>query len=129
MGLQPGCHLPWRVIHLKRHRTKSQHKADNSSTSAAAPVVYVPDPNLSRTPTTRKKPGKKRRVQLRKRLEAAETAKLENAEKHTRKNRERKIKRRQKNRDMKAAAEGGAAGGGTAGGGTADDGDVAMARY
>lgn len=43
-------------------------------------------------------------MQLRKRLEAAETAKQEDAEKRTRKNRERKIKRRQKNRDMKAAA-------------------------
>ena len=56
-------------------------------------------------------------MQLRKRLEAAETAKQEDAEKRNRKNRERKIKRRQKNRDMKAAAAGG----------TADGGDVAMA--
>ena len=109
-GSQPGCHLPWRVIHLKRQSTRLPRTSE-------APAVYVTDPDLSRTPKSHKRPGKKRRVQLRKRLTAAETAKQEEAEKRNRKNRERKIKRRQKNRETKAAATGG----------SAEAGDVAMA--
>lgn len=71
--------------------------------SVSTPAVYVTDPPI-RSPKSRKKPGKKRRVQLRKRVTAAETAKEADAEKRNRKNRERKIKRRQKAREMKAAA-------------------------
>ncbi|KAJ5773082.1 hypothetical protein N7457_007978 [Penicillium paradoxum] len=77
----PGCHLPWRVIHLKRHQTKTP-------------------------PCTQQSSCKKRRVQLRKRTAAAEAAKVSEAEKRTRKNRERKLKRRQKAREQKAAAAG-----------------------
>lgn len=62
------------------------------------------DPATRTNPKSRKKPGKKRRVQLRKRNVAAVEAKQSEAEKRNRKNRERKIKRRQKARDMKAAA-------------------------
>lgn len=69
----------------------------------STPAVYVTDTPI-RSPKSRKKPGKKRRVQLRKRVTAAETAKEADAEKRNRKNRERKIKRRQKAREMKAAA-------------------------
>lgn len=57
----------------------------------------------SKSPKTRKKPGKKRRVQLRKRVDAAKIARETEAEKRNRKNRERKIKRRQKAREQKAA--------------------------
>jgi len=57
----------------------------------------------TKSPLTRKKPGKKRRVQLRKKAEAARIAQENEAEKRTRKNRERKIKRRQKAREEKAA--------------------------
>ncbi|KAB8219411.1 hypothetical protein BDV33DRAFT_109558 [Aspergillus novoparasiticus] len=91
----PGCHLPWRVIHWKRHQTKLPRE---DTTTA----VFIAEPQI-RDPKSRKKPGKKRRLQLRKRLAVAERAKETEAEKRNRKNRERKIKRRQKAREMKAA--------------------------
>ncbi|KAJ5226072.1 hypothetical protein N7468_007297 [Penicillium chermesinum] len=97
----PGCNLPWRVIHLKRHQTKLPPK------STDVPVYVVEGALPSKSPKTRKKPGKKRRVQLRKRQAAAIAAQVEEAEKRTRKNRERKMKRRQKAREQKAAAGGG----------------------
>ncbi|KAJ5594942.1 uncharacterized protein N7459_001150 [Penicillium hispanicum] len=100
----PGCHLPWRVIHLKRHQTKLPPKSKD------VPVYVVEGALPAKSPKTRKKPGKKRRVQLRKKVAAAEAAKETEAEKRNRKNRERKIKRRQKAREEKAAAA--AAGGG-----------------
>ncbi|KKK17726.1 hypothetical protein ARAM_005982 [Aspergillus rambellii] len=96
----PGCHLPWRVIHLKRGQTKLPPR-DAKDTSSTA-TVYVMDPP-ERIPTSRKKPGKKRRIQLRKRVVAAERAKETEAEKRNRKNREKKLKRRQKAREAKAA--------------------------
>ncbi|KAL5358481.1 hypothetical protein BJX96DRAFT_173478 [Aspergillus floccosus] len=96
----PGCDLPWRVVHLKRHQTKLPRSAANDT---AASAVYVVEPT-DREPKSRKKPGKKRRLQLRKRVSAAEEAKQKEAEKRNRKNRERKIKRRQKAREQKAAA-------------------------
>ncbi|OOQ83500.1 hypothetical protein PEBR_34366 [Penicillium brasilianum] len=105
----PGCDLPWRVIHLKRHQTKLPPSSKN------IPVYVVEGAPVSKSPTTRKKPGKKRRVQLRKKVAAAVAAKESEAEKRTRKNRERKIKRRQKAREQKAAAAG-----------AAGDGDVSM---
>ncbi|RMJ24363.1 hypothetical protein PHISP_04764 [Aspergillus sp. HF37] len=93
----PGCHLPWRVIHLKRENTKLA--------PGAADAVYVLDrpAEADAEPKSRRKPGKKRRVQLRKRGAIAERAKESEAEKRNRKNRERKVKRRQKAREMKAA--------------------------
>ncbi|KAJ5835850.1 hypothetical protein N7447_001876 [Penicillium robsamsonii] len=96
----PGCHLPWRVIHLKRHQTKMPRPANS------LPVYVVEGVPVSKSPLTRKKPGKKRRVQLRKRVAAAQAAKENEAEKRTRKNRDRKLKRRQKAREQKAAAAG-----------------------
>ncbi|KAJ5383615.1 hypothetical protein N7517_001526 [Penicillium concentricum] len=96
----PGCHLPWRVIHLKRHQTKMPRPVNS------LPVYVVEGAPVSKSPLTRKKPGKKRRVQLRKRVAAAQAAKENEAEKRTRKNRDRKLKRRQKAREQKAAAAG-----------------------
>ncbi|KAJ6049747.1 hypothetical protein N7499_011664 [Penicillium canescens] len=96
----PGCHLPWRVIHLKRHQTKLPRPA------GSAPVYVVEGAPVSKSPLTRKKPGKKRRVQLRKRVIAAQAAKETEAEKRNRKNHARKLKRRQKAREQKAAAAG-----------------------
>ncbi|KAJ5648773.1 hypothetical protein N7490_005145 [Penicillium lividum] len=96
----PGCHLPWRVIHLKRHQTKLPQKDKDVS------IYVIEGEPPSKSPKTRKKPGKKRRVLLRKRETAALVAKEEDQAKRTRKNRERKIKRRQKARDEKAAAMG-----------------------
>ncbi|OJJ86178.1 DUF2011 domain-containing protein [Aspergillus glaucus CBS 516.65] len=97
----PGCHLPWRIIHLKRQHTKLPK---DPAAPTPATTVYTTDPPTTRTPKSHKKPGKKRRIQLRKRVTAAETAKLADSEKRNRKNRERKIKRRQKAREQKAAA-------------------------
>lgn len=90
----PGCHLPWRIIQLKRQDTKIPSKD----------VYMVDQPGRTTSPKTRKKPGKKRRIQLRKKVAAANAAKETEAEKRNRKNREKKIKRRQKAREMKAAA-------------------------
>ncbi|PYH75237.1 DUF2011 domain-containing protein [Aspergillus vadensis CBS 113365] len=94
----PGCHLPWRVVTLKSEKK-----------SKGAAVTCAKDP-AERAPTSLKKPGKKRRIQLRKRVSAAEERKkkeeekkLLEAEKRNRKNREKKIKRRQKAREEKAA--------------------------
>lgn len=92
----PGCHLPWRVIHIpsSQDRTRdapsSETKTDTRGDSGAA--------------KKKKKPGKKRRIILRKRLAAAELAKKAEAEKRHKKNRERRIKRRQRDKERKAAA-------------------------
>ncbi|KAJ6008493.1 hypothetical protein N7540_012469 [Penicillium herquei] len=108
----PGCHLPWRVISLKRHQTKMPPK---NKDVPVLPVYVIEGALPSKSPKTRKKPGKKRRLILRKRAAAVEVAKEADAEKRTRKNRERKLKRRQKAREEKAAAA------------AAAGGDVAMA--
>ncbi|GKZ93627.1 hypothetical protein CBS63078_6760 [Aspergillus niger] len=113
----PGCHLPWRVVTLKSEKK-----------GKGAAVTCAKDP-AERAPTSLKKPGKKRRIQLRKRVSAAderkkkeEEKKLLEAEKRNRKNREKKIKRRQKAREEKAAkaAAAAAAGGGEAPAGQMD---------
>lgn len=92
----PGCHYPWRVMHLKR---------ENAKLPPGEKAVYLVDPPVKMEAKSRRKPGKKRRIQLRKREIAAEQAKETDAEKRNRKNRERKIKRRQKAREMKAAGQ------------------------
>ncbi|KAJ5669822.1 hypothetical protein N7462_010892 [Penicillium macrosclerotiorum] len=94
----PGCNLAWRIIHLKRHQTKLPPASQDM------PIYIVQGELASKSPTTRKKPGKKRRIQLRKKVAIAQAAKESEAEKRNRKNRERKIKRRQKAREQKAAA-------------------------
>ncbi|KAL2870320.1 DUF2011 domain-containing protein [Aspergillus lucknowensis] len=95
----PGCHLPWRVIRLKREHTKLPLGEKSMSSTA---TTYVTE-SAERISLSRKKPGKKRRIQLRKRAVIAERAKETEAEKRNRKNREKKIKRRQKAREQKAA--------------------------
>lgn len=101
----PGCYLPWRVIHLKRQHTKLPPASADPTAVATICITNPP----TRDPKSRKKPGKKRRIQLRKRKKAAEEEKQREAEKRNRKNRERKIKRRQKARELKAAAAAAAA--------------------
>lgn len=94
---QPGCHLPWRVIHLDSSKTKLPKPS-------ADPTVYVVNQQpISKTPKSRKKPGKKRRIVLRKRAAAEKAKKEAEAEKRTRRNREKKIKRRQRERERKVA--------------------------
>ncbi|KAL2811500.1 hypothetical protein BJX63DRAFT_275366 [Aspergillus granulosus] len=100
----PGCDLPWRVIRLKREHTKLPREEKGTKPST---ITCVPQ-SAERLPLSRKKPGKKRRIQLRKRAVVAERAKETEAEKRNRKNREKKIKRRQKAREQKAAAAAGA---------------------
>lgn len=87
---------------LKRHETKLPRSSGETSSAA----VYIVEP-ADRVPKSHKKPGKKRRLQLRKRVAAAERAKETEAEKRNRKNRERKLKRRQKARELKAATAAG----------------------
>lgn len=84
------------MTRLKRHQTKLPPK------STDIPVYLVEDAPSTKSPLTRKKPGKKRRVQLRKKVQAAKVSQENEAEKRNRKNRERKIKRRQKAREEKA---------------------------
>jgi hypothetical protein len=110
----PGCHLPWRVTHLKL----SNMKVPNSSSKTTAALPSTKEPAEAKK--NKSKPGKKRRVILRKRaVAAAALAGMTDAEKRNKKNREKKIKRRQKERDRKAAlalpAENTAGGGATAG--------------
>ncbi|KAI9046229.1 DUF2011 domain-containing protein [Aspergillus affinis] len=93
----PGCHLPWRVIRLNRQHTKLPKESNDAN------IIAYNAESDTKTPKSHKKPGKKRRLQLRKRVKAAEQAKESEAEKRNRKNRERKIKRRQKAREIKAA--------------------------
>ncbi|KAL3465949.1 hypothetical protein BJX64DRAFT_33449 [Aspergillus heterothallicus] len=102
----PGCDLPWRVIRLKREHTKLPPGEKGTK------ITCVPE-SVERTPLSRKKPGKKRRIQLRKRAVVAERARETEAEKRNRKNREKKIKRRQKAREQKAAAAAGVGYGGS----------------
>ncbi|KDB24334.1 hypothetical protein H109_03779 [Trichophyton interdigitale MR816] len=87
----PGCHLPWRVVHIPGPKVKSVSSATPSTKSESS---------LSK----KKKPGKKRRIALRKRVVIKKMAEETEKEKRNRKNRERKVKRRQKEREKKAAA-------------------------
>ncbi|KAL1986595.1 hypothetical protein VTN96DRAFT_6173 [Rasamsonia emersonii] len=103
-GTWPGCHLPWRVIHLKPSNVKLP-RAPTGSSSATSLVPADSQQSKSR----KKKPGKKRRIMLRKRAAAAEAAKRAEAEKRHQRNREKKIKRRQRERERKAAAAAAAA--------------------
>lgn len=80
-------------------------KRENAKLPPGEKAVYLVDPPVKMEAKSRRKPGKKRRIQLRKREIAAEQAKETDAEKRNRKNRERKIKRRQKAREMKAAGQ------------------------
>ncbi|KAK2865165.1 hypothetical protein FQN49_003850 [Arthroderma sp. PD_2] len=107
----PGCHLPWRVVHLPAPNVKPTNKFP----------AKKPAESLSK----RKKPGKKRRIALRKNVTSKQAAEEAEKEKRNRKNRERKIKRRQKERDKKAAARA-ASGDGPPANATADPDDMAV---
>ncbi|PYI24850.1 hypothetical protein BO99DRAFT_374101 [Aspergillus violaceofuscus CBS 115571] len=114
----PGCYLPWKVVHLKSEKkAKGAKSAGDIDTQPTICVVEPPE----RVSLSSKKPGKKRRIQLRKRRSAKDEAKKRQeeeeqrkAEKRNRKNREQKLKRRQKAREQKAAAAAAAAAAGTA---------------
>jgi hypothetical protein len=85
----PGCHLPWRVFHLK----PNDHRV---------PKPMPPTLSISTSEEKKKsKPGKKRRIILRSRAAAAG---MTDAEKRNKKNREKKIRKRQKERERKAAS-------------------------
>ncbi|KAL4885653.1 hypothetical protein BJY04DRAFT_137062 [Aspergillus karnatakaensis] len=118
----PGCFLPWKVTRLKREHVKLPKEEKGTGLPAAAITCVVETPE--RVPLSRKKPGKKRRIQLRKRAAVAERAKETEAEKRNRKNREKKIKRRQKAREQKAAAAANGGGGDGDAGAMDVDGEV-----
>ncbi|OKL56340.1 hypothetical protein UA08_08373 [Talaromyces atroroseus] len=88
----PGCHLPWRVMHLKQEHSRVR-----------GAVGIVEDQEKIKS----KKPGKKRRIILRTRAAAlaaaAATANMTEAEKRNKKNREKKVRKRQRERERKAA--------------------------
>ncbi|TPR04771.1 hypothetical protein CAN33_0031400 [Aspergillus niger] len=69
LRIRPGCHLPWRVVTLKSEKK-----------GKGAAVTCAKDP-AERAPTSLKKPGKKRRIQLRKRVSAADERKKKEEEK------------------------------------------------
>ncbi|OAT05854.1 hypothetical protein BDBG_02179 [Blastomyces gilchristii SLH14081] len=96
----PGCHLSWRVIHLQTtpSKTKSKVPSDSSQTKG----VTLLNPLTTKAPKSRKKPGKKRRIVLRRRLAATRTAEAAEREKRMRRNREKKIKKRLKEKEKKA---------------------------
>ncbi|KAK2796915.1 hypothetical protein FQN50_009374 [Emmonsiellopsis sp. PD_5] len=107
----PGCHLPWRVIHLKPGPSKKKSSSSRPSNETSISLI---NPSLdAKIPKSRKKPGKKRRIVLRQRLAASKAAEEADREKRTRRNREKKIKKRQKEREKKAALREGESGAGS----------------
>ncbi|KAK2761619.1 hypothetical protein FQN54_001447 [Arachnomyces sp. PD_36] len=105
----PGCHLPWRVTHIKATpstTTKPKPKSKPSSTASPTPKQLLFKNKDVAASLKRKNLGKKRRIILRKALAAQEAAKEADQEKRTRRNREKKIKRRQREREKKATAAG-----------------------
>ncbi|KAI5306689.1 hypothetical protein KEM56_007632 [Ascosphaera pollenicola] len=106
---KPGCHLSWRVIHLKPSTARSKKKQSNPTTLASLASdpdskQYLENPLLKpHVPKSRNKPGKKRRIVLRQRALAKKQAEEADRDKRTARNREKKLKRRQKEREKKAA--------------------------
>jgi Fungal protein of unknown function (DUF2011) len=100
----PGCHLPWRVMHLK-----PEHKILRRTAGTAENTKIIVTAAAEKTKS--KKPGKKRRIILRTRAAAiaaaataaAATANMTEAEKRNKKNREKKVRKRQREREKKAA--------------------------
>lgn len=92
----PGCHLPWRVIHIPSSQDRTRDVSSGTKPDTRD--------DGGTTKKKKKKPGKKRRIILRKRLAAAELVKKAEAEKRHEKNREKRIKRRQREKERKAAA-------------------------
>lgn len=110
---KPGCHLPWRVTHVKATtpgRQKQKQKQKQKPPTAQKRSLLE---NKDIASCLKKKNlGKKRRIILRKALAAQEAAKDADQEKRARRNREKKVKRKQKEKEKKAAAAAAAAGGG-----------------
>ncbi|KAK2732465.1 hypothetical protein FQN57_002631 [Myotisia sp. PD_48] len=91
-----GSRFPLRVIHLPASKLKpSAVTGSSSSGKTASSTVPL---SLSK----RRKPGKKKRIALRKGLVAKQTAEEADKNKRIQRNREKKLKRRQKAKDAKA---------------------------
>ncbi|KLJ12626.1 hypothetical protein EMPG_12356 [Blastomyces silverae] len=97
----PGCHLPWRVIHLQTISSKNKSKVPSDSSQTKGVTLLNPL-TVTKVPKSRKKPGKKRRIVLRRRLAATRTAEAAEREKRTKRNREKQIKKRLKEKQKKA---------------------------
>ncbi|PGH09138.1 hypothetical protein GX51_00892 [Blastomyces parvus] len=97
----PGCYLSWRVTHLQT--TPRENKSNVPSDSSQTEGVTLLNPlAVTKAPKSRKKPGKKRRIILRRRLAATRTAEAAEREKRTRRNREKKIKKKLREKEKKA---------------------------
>lgn len=98
--------MSWRVIHVNRSNKiqKANLSQPDQGSDLCSQIVDLSAQSQSThvVSKSRKRPGKKRRVILRKRTTAAAVAKITDAEKRNKKNRENKIRRRQKKRDQKA---------------------------
>ncbi|OJD19519.1 hypothetical protein AJ78_00490 [Emergomyces pasteurianus Ep9510] len=101
-GIWPGCHLPWRVIHLKTASSSKDKSKKSPDSSQPAGVILTNSLGVIKVPKSRNKPGKKRRIVLRQRQAAARTAEEADREKRARRNREKKIKKRQREKQRKA---------------------------
>ncbi|EEH47525.2 uncharacterized protein PADG_03609 [Paracoccidioides brasiliensis Pb18] len=103
-GPWPGCHLPWRVIHLKTIApSRKKDKGLSDPAQAANATLINMSSAVEKVPKSKKKPGKRRRIAIRRRLATAKIAEEADREKRARRNREKKIKRRQKEKEKKAA--------------------------
>lgn len=123
LRLQPGCHLPWRVMHIKTADTGNQNQKQNQNPSRTQKKSLLENKDIASC-LKKKNLGKKRRIILRKALTAQEAAKEADQEKRTRRNREKKVKRRQREREKKAAAATSGASGSPGAGADAEMGGV-----
>ncbi|OAX82273.1 hypothetical protein ACJ72_03380 [Emergomyces africanus] len=102
-GIWPGCHLPWRVIHLKTVSSSKEKPKKSADPSKMTSATLTNPLAVMKVPKSRNKPGKKRRIILRQRLAVAKTAEVADREKRARRNREKKIKKRLRGKERKAA--------------------------
>ncbi|KIX98413.1 uncharacterized protein Z520_05714 [Fonsecaea multimorphosa CBS 102226] len=127
----PGSALPWRLIHVEllgKGRRRGARRLEDVAQSAASSAVSTIDTSTQRSKPSPKRPSKKRRILLRRRLAlrqelAAQATATEETEreKRTRRNREKKVKRkeREKRKKLEEAPEGEE--GKPAGGGVGDE--------
>jgi hypothetical protein len=118
-----GLEVPWRVRTIV---VSAGSKATGSKSSQSGGTTGLD--GMAGEATGRKRPGKKRRIALRKKekVKKEEESKRMTKEEHVKEkkkrlNREKKLKRRQKEREKKAAGKGGSEAGGQSGGESASE--------
>ncbi|EHY60077.1 hypothetical protein HRR83_006436 [Exophiala dermatitidis] len=102
----PGTSLPWRVIHVKKAADRTKKSSSQSNDDPGKVTVNVDGSTVKSK--SKSKPGKKRRIVLRRRLAKkaefaaqAQVAELTEKEKRTRRNREKKVKRKEREKRKK----------------------------